>query len=283
MRYLFIKQKSNMNKFLCASLIVISSSLLITSCSKETDVPVSQTTILEVATEHNLIPSSSNLPLESGIAGRGKPIKQVTPTPTPTPTPEPTPTPTPSGVVACLYFDFDGETVSHPQWNNGISFYCQPSPMTAAARADAIYRVQLAYANYNVAVTDQLSVYNAAAVKQRIIVTPTSGWYASGSGVAGIGSLYSSSPAPAFVFSDRLFENTKYIGDIMMHESGHTIGLRHQSQYSSTCQLLNAYRPSTIMGSPFDMALAPWVYGTSTSCTTFQDDHTILAQNLGLR
>ncbi len=259
MRYLFIKQKSNMNKFLCASLILVSSSLFITSCQKETDVNPSKIEILEVAPEHHLVPSVSVAP------------------------PTPTPTPTPTGVVACLYFDFDGETVSHPQWNGGASFYCQPSPMTAAARADAIYRVQLAYANYNVAVTDQLSVYNAAAVKQRIIVTPTSGWYASGSGVAGIGSLYSSSPAPAFVFSDRLFENTKYIGDIMMHESGHTIGLKHQTQYSSTCQLLNAYRPSTIMGSPFDMALAPWVYGTSTSCTTYQDDHAMLTQRLGLR
>lgn len=268
-----------MKKFLCVSLFFVSSTVLFTSCQKDTNLPTPQNALLEVASEQNLMPSSSVPRPEEEQAGRGKPIKQPTPTPS-----EPTSSPTPTGVIACLYFDFDGETVSHPQWNNGSTFYCQPSLMTADARAQAIYRVQLAYESYNVTVTDQLSVYNNAAVKQRIIVTPSSNWYpTSGSGVAAIGSLFNSSPAPAFVFSDRLFENTKYIGDIMMHESGHTVGLRHQTEYSSACQLLHSYRPGTIMGSPFNVAQAPWVYGTSTSCTTYQDDKAILTQRLGLR
>ena len=170
------------------------------------------------------------------------------------------------------------------QWNNGATFYCQPSTLTATARAEAMARVQQAFAAYRITVTDQESVYNSYSIRQRVIITPTSAWYASGgSGVAAIGSLFQGSPAPAFVFSDRLYEDTKYIGDIMMHEAGHTAGLRHQSQYDPSCQLVNAYRPSTIMGSPFDLPQAPWVYGTSITCTTYQDDHGMLSQNLGLR
>jgi hypothetical protein len=267
---------SNMNKLLCASLILISSSLFITSCSKELDaVPTSENFLVEK--DDHLVPNGQTPPPEQSRSTKPKRYTQPTPTSTPT---------TSGSVIACLYFDFDGETVNNNAWNNGASFYCQPSVMTAEAKALAMSRVELAYASYNVTVTDDVNVYNNSAVRQRIIVTPSSNWYTNSStstGVARIGSLFQSAEVPSFVFTDRLSENTKYIGDIMMHESGHTIGLRHQSSYDQSCLLVNNYRMGTIMGYPFDLPQAAWIYGTTTSCNTYQDDNNFLSQMLGLR
>ncbi len=87
---------------------------------------------------------------------------------------------------------------------------------------------------WNINVTTDSNVYNAAAVdkRMRVIITPTSAWYpASAGGVSFIGSLQWGDNTPCFVFSDRLGNISKYIGECVSHELGHTLGLSHQSRW----------------------------------------------------
>lgn len=186
--------------------------------------------------------------------------------------------------VPCLYVDFDGENIQHPQWNGGNLIQCAPALISEADKTIIMARVQEAYGKYKLTITTSATVFNNAKNRQRVVVTPTSSWYAgSVSGIAYIGSFFSSTTAPAFVFSDRLSNNPKYIGDIIMHEAGHTLGLYHQSEYNSSCGLVSAYRYSTIMGYPFNVENPAWANGTSTSCTNYQNDTLHLQQRLGLR
>lgn len=186
--------------------------------------------------------------------------------------------------VPCLYIDFDGESVQHSYWNGGSSIQCAPAAILEEAKTIIMLRVQQAYSKYKLTITTSASVFNNARNKQRVVVTPTSSWYTgSVSGVAYIGSLYTNNPAPAFVFSDRLSNNTKYIGDIIMHETGHALGLYHQSDYNASCGLVNSYRDGTIMGSPFSVENPTWINGTSRGCNIYQNDSLVLQQKLGLR
>lgn len=186
--------------------------------------------------------------------------------------------------VPCLYVDFDGETVRHNHWNNGNTIQCAAAAVSEADKALIMARVQAAYSRYKITITADASVYNGARNRQRVVVTPTSSWYAgSVSGIAYVNSFYTNNSAPAFVFSDRLYNNIKHIGDIVMHEAGHTLGLYHQSDYNASCGLLNGYRPGTIMGYPFNVESAVWANGTSTSCNVYQNDSLHLQQQLGLR
>lgn len=186
--------------------------------------------------------------------------------------------------VPCLYIDFDGETIQHNHWNGGNTILCAPAAISEADKLAIMSRVQQAYGKYKITITSTASVFNNARNRQRLVVTPTSAWYTgSVTGIAYISSFYSNNSAPAFVFSDRLFNNVKHIGDIVMHEAGHTLGLYHQSEYDASCGLVNSYRYGTIMGYPFNVDNPAWANGTSTGCNVYQNDSLHLQQKLGLR
>lgn len=230
-----------------------------------------------------------------------KPNSPTSPTPTdpaptePTPTPtEPTPTEpvptqpiptTPTGSnYACILIDFDGEVVNSGYWNGGSTINCAASGLSSAAISEVLSEVRAHYAAYNVVVTYDENVYNVAnpMKRRRIIVTPTSSWYSAGaSGVAFTGSFTWGDQTPAFVFSDRLYYTAHFIAEIVAHEAGHTLGLRHQSSYDANCSLLSSYRSGAVMGNSLNSAQGQWIYGTTTSCYTYQDDNTMLRNVLG--
>jgi hypothetical protein len=145
--------------------------------------------------------------------------------------------------------------------------------------------VSALYASYNIYITYYENVYNAAnpLKRTRVVVTPTSSWYAgSVSGVA-YSSFTWGDGTPAFVFSDRLYYTSHYVAEIVAHESGHTLGLRHQTSYDASCNLVSSYRNGAIMGNSLNSAQGAWIYGTTVSCTTYQDDNTVLSNLLGRR
>lgn len=186
--------------------------------------------------------------------------------------------------IPCLYIDFDGETVQHNQWNGGNTIHCAPAAISEADKDLIMSRVQAAYGKYKITITTSATTFSQARTKQRVVVTPTSSWYAGNvSGVAYISSLYTNNSAPAFVFTDRLHNHIKNIGDIVMHEAGHTLGLYHQSEYDAACGLVNSYRYGTIMGYPFNVSDPVWANGTSRGCNIYQNDSLHLQQKLGLR
>lgn len=242
-------------------------------------------------THCGLVPDWSKKKPLSRPKWKPDPLPQPTPTPkegkggrkpkppAPTPTPTPTPTPQPTGVIACLYMNFDGGIVMNPQWNGGNQIVCAPSNFTAAQRAQALVQAQAAYQKYNITVTDDRAIFDKALRRQEVIITPTSAWYTnlSFTGVAKIGSMFMNALCPVFVFTDRLHEVVPYVGAIMIHEAGHAIGLVHQSEYTSACQFIQTYKPGAHMGYPFNTA--EWI---SQPCSSQHDDQ-FLTNQLGLR
>lgn len=194
---------------------------------------------------------------------------------------------------ATIYFDFDGHTVNHPFWNGGMTLHCAPSGLTDAQINEIFSRVSEDYRPFDVNITTDSTVFINAPLNKRtrIIVTPTSGWYPGVGGVAFIGSFTWGDDTPGFVFSDRLQNFAKYIAECCTHESGHTIGLSHQSRYDGNCNLLEPYSQGTgtgeiswapVMGNSYYRNMTGWNDGpTPYGCALVQDNLTIITTQNG--
>lgn len=191
---------------------------------------------------------------------------------------------------ATIFIDFDGQTVTGTSWNWGGPINAQSSPFSNSSITEIFNRVSEDYRPFNVNITTDSTVYLAAPLKQRIrvIVTPTSQWYpAQAGGVAFVGSFTSGDDTPAWVFTSWLSNNIKAVAEAISHESGHTLGLQHQSSYDANCNKTAEYSAGTgsgeigwapIMGVGYYKNLTTWHKGpNSISCNTIQDDVAIIA------
>lgn len=144
---------------------------------------------------------------------------------------------------ATIFVDFDGQTVISPYWNAGDPIYCLPAALTNAQMIRIFNQVAEDFRPFNLNITTDSAVYFAApsTQRQRIIVTPTSAWYGNAGGVAMTNSFRWGLELPAFVFSTLLGNNVKNVAEAISHETGHTLGLQHQSSYTSTCTFQNEY------------------------------------------
>jgi hypothetical protein len=192
---------------------------------------------------------------------------------------------------ATLFIDFDGQTVVSPYWNGGNPIFCAPTALTNAQMIRVFNQVSEDFRPFNINITTDSAVYFAAPAtkRQRIIVTPTSSWYGSAGGVAYVESFRWGLEIPGFVFSTLLSNNDKRVAEATSHESGHTLGLYHQSQYNSTCGFVNEYNPgigttsseiswAPIMGNSYSRNLTLWHNGpNSFGCNNLQDDLSVLS------
>jgi hypothetical protein len=189
-----------------------------------------------------------------------------------------------------IYLDFDGETVNSYAWNGGTSFVCAASGLTSVQELGIFGRVKEDFSAFDVLVTTSLTDYLAAPALQRmrVIVTPTSSWYASGvGGIAYVGSFTWGNDIPAFVFTDRLSYVTNYVAEACSHESGHTLGLSHQGLFDGSCNLVDPYNPGTgtgeiswapIMGNSYGKNMTTWWNGpTQYGCTLTEDEIAIIS------
>jgi hypothetical protein len=198
--------------------------------------------------------------------------------------------------VATIFIDFDGHYVQGTVWNGGNPVNCAASGLTDAQITEAFLRTAEDYRPFDINITTDSTVFLAAPLNMRIriIVTPTSSWYPPGnSGVAYIGSFTWQDDTPAFVFSDRLTYSPKKIGEIISHESGHSVGLAHQSKYDGVnCSTpIEQYNSgfgtgetawSPIMGNSLSRNFTNWNDGpTPYGCTNLQDNLTIIATQNG--
>ncbi|RXK60507.1 T9SS type A sorting domain-containing protein [Lacibacter luteus] len=192
------------------------------------------------------------------------------------------------GASATIFLDFDGQTVNTPYWNSGTPFYATPSGLTNEKITTAFYQVAEDFNPFNINITTDSTVYFAAPInkRQRIIVTAYSSWYGSAGGVAYLESFRWGLEIPGFVFANLLGYNEKNIGEASSHESGHTLGLYHQTLYDANCNYVTEYNPGTgsgatswapIMGNSYGKTLTLWHKGSSYSCTNIQDDLAILS------
>ena len=199
----------------------------------------------------------------------------------------------PGTLKPTIFLDFDGQTVQSSAWQSGTRFICQPSVLTATQITEIYNRVSEDYRPFNVNVTTDSTQFLMAPIKQRIriIVTPTSAWYQNVGGVAYVGSFTWGDDTPGFVFSDRLANAAKYVSECCTHESGHTLGLSHQSKYDSACKLIEPYRTGTgsgqtswapVMGNSYYSNMTGWDNGpTPSGCSIDQDNLTIITTKNG--
>jgi hypothetical protein len=190
---------------------------------------------------------------------------------------------------ATIFLDFDGYNVNSAYWNNGTPFTCSPAGMTDVQITEVFNRVAEDYRPFNINITTDESKFLAAplSTRIRIVVTPTSSWYTGVGGVSFIGSFKWGDDTPAFVFSDRLGPNSaKMVAECCSHESGHAVGLSHQSKYDGTCNLTATYNGGNgsgvdswapIMGNGYYRNMTGWNNGpTPYGCANTQDNLSII-------
>lgn len=202
---------------------------------------------------------------------------------------------TPPPILAnVILLDFDGQYVANTMWNVNGPIPCTPANLTAEEAGLILQRVATDYSPFNIIVTTDEAVYNAAnpSKRMRVVITESWEWYGQVGGVSYINSFTWGSNTPCFVFSSLLGYDVKKIAEACSHEAGHTLGLRHQSLYDATGNKLNEYNWGNgsgeigwapIMGASYNENLSLWHYGpNSLSATTMQDDVAIIAAVVGL-
>jgi len=200
------------------------------------------------------------------------------------------------GAAATIFLDFDGHYVQSTVWNGGSPLNCAASGMTDPQITEAFNRVAEDYRPFVINITTDSTVFLAAPLnrRMRIIITTTSSWCPGVGGVAYIGSFIWGDDTPAFVFSDMLGPySPKMVGEACSHESGHTVGLAHQSKYDiGDCVTpIETYNSgigsgetgwAPIMGNSYYHNMSNWNNGpTPYGCTNMQDNLSIIATQNG--
>ncbi|HEU4860670.1 MAG TPA: M57 family metalloprotease, partial [Chitinophagaceae bacterium] len=183
-----------------------------------------------------------------------------------------------------ILLDFNGEYVTNTMWNVSGPITCAPANLNAEEAGVILQRVTTDFTPFNITVTTDEAVYNAAnpLKRMRVIITESWEWYGQAGGVSYLNSFTWGSNTPCFVFSSLLGYSVKMIAEACSHEAGHTIGLRHQSVYDAAGVKLSEYNWgqgsgeigwAPIMGASYNENLSLWHYGpNSLSATTMQDD-----------
>lgn len=189
-----------------------------------------------------------------------------------------------------IYIDLDGETSTSPFWNNGQTIYAQPLATYTDAEVELIWEVPAQdYLPYDVNVTTDRAVFDAANKYQRkmciVTKTTTAGQPGIG-GIAKIGSFSDGYGDPCWVFNP----GPKVTGETVSHEVGHTVDLNHDGKGSSAYYTgHNNWAP--IMGAAYSTGsvtldnpnvMAQWSAGEYSGATnTSEDDVVIIGTHNG--
>ncbi len=191
---------------------------------------------------------------------------------------------------ATIFLDFDGHYVNSGVWNGGTPFACGAAALSNTQITEIFNRVAEDFRPFDINITTDSALFIAAPYDKRIriIVTPTSNWYPGVGGIAWVSSFVWGDDTPAFVFSDRLI-TAKPIAEACSHESGHTLGLSHQSKYDGIdCN--NPLEPynsgqgngqaawAPLMGNSYGRNMTNWNNGpTPWGCNSVQDNLSIIS------
>ncbi len=188
---------------------------------------------------------------------------------------------------AVVYLDFDGETVTDPGWNNGVTIVALAPTLTQAEILQIFNRVKEDFAPFNVDITTDLSRYNAVPANRRTrcIITPTNTAAPGAGGVAYVGAFNSagtslSSTVPCWVFNGGVVG----IAEAISHEVGHTMGLIHDGRTSPVegyyaGQGTGATSWAPIMGVGYYVTVAQWSKGEYLNANNKEDDLAIIASS----
>ena len=197
-----------------------------------------------------------------------------------------------------IYLDFDGETVTDPLWNHGVTFTVLAADFPSDGNPSVFNQLELILINkiflavaedfspFDVNVTTDRSVYDLAPTNQRqqVIITSTN-WYSGSqnpvSGMAYINTFYEVKDTPVWSFR---FYNSIYSASTISHEIGHALGLLHDGINGDEYHLGEG-KWGPIMGSPY-LATSPgsvhqWSNGDYANSTNQEDDIEILEKGIG--
>lgn len=188
-----------------------------------------------------------------------------------------------------MFLDFDGHTVKGTGFNYMGTLVCGGSGLSPDQIKEIFHRVAEDYAPFNLNVTTDSTKFLAAPVtsRMRVILTVTSSWYGTGyGGVAFVGSFNWGDDTPCFVFTALHQYRVKDISEATSHESGHTLGLYHQSKYDNSCNKITDYDAgqgsgeigwAPIMGVGYYQNFTVWHNGANSfGCTSMQSDLEII-------
>ena len=192
------------------------------------------------------------------------------------------------GAQHVIFLDFDGYTVTGTSWNSsyngGNPIVCAASGYSDAEVRTVFNMMTEDYRPFNINITTDEAVYDAASIQQRmrVLFTPTKNWYPqSAGGVAYLSTFGSISNKVCFIFTSAL-GNASNAGEAGSHEAGHTLTLQHHSEFNALCEKTNEYNSGTgsgetswapIMGVGYNKNMTLWSdVASNFSCTYMQDD-----------
>ena len=199
-----------------------------------------------------------------------------------------------TGSPYILLIDMDGHTDSSGWWGTG-TVVAASSGYSSAQATEVFNRVAEDFRPFNINVTTQQSVYDAAAVanRQRVVLTPTDGFYNTGGtsagGVAYLGT-FGGGEIACWVFTNKL-GNSANAAEAASHELGHTLNLGHQARYNTDCTKNTEYHSgqgsgqtswAPIMGVGYGKTISQWYHGpgNGSTCTTkTQNDLSTIVSN----
>jgi hypothetical protein len=187
-----------------------------------------------------------------------------------------------------IYLDFDGELVNNGNWQT-VPFQCEPANLTEAQITEVWGRVAQDYKPFNINITTDLASFLVAPYnkRQRIIITPTSGWKPGVGGINWNSAFIWGDDTPGFTFSDRMGNNPRWIAENVSHEAGHGLGLNHQVHWSDTCTLISAYYAgqgsngfgwAPIMGNSYFQAQTLFSNGQGYTCPSTSDELSVITR-----
>jgi uncharacterized protein (TIGR02145 family) len=202
-----------------------------------------------------------------------------------------------SGSLSVLLIDMDGHTDNSGWWTTGTLVAAAPGYSTAQA-TEIFNRVSEDFRPFDINVTTIQSVFDAApaANRQRVVITPSDGFYNvngnSAGGVAYLGT-FGGGDVPCWVFSNKMGGSAANAAEATSHELGHTLSLNHHARYNSDCSYNTGYHSgqgsgqtswAPIMGVGYGRNITQWYNGAANSslCTSnIQDDLKIITTTNG--
>jgi hypothetical protein len=224
-------------------------------------------------TMKRVLPENEQLQLR---AAKGKPIKPVKP-------------PITTTTTGVLLLQFNGGIVKNTSWNINGDITLDSSGLTLTQQKEILDSCVSKYSQFNINVTTDQSIYNAAPITKRseCFITETYQWYGSGAGdVSFVGSFAWGDNTPCFVFSMLLNYNTKFILEAVPHELGHTLSLYHAAKYDTLCILTSQYDYGNngiapIMGVAYFQQLSLFgKFPTPFGCNDMADEVAIIKSQL---
>lgn len=176
------------------------------------------------------------------------------------------------GAPAVVYLDFDGQSGPHNGWGD---FEAAHSGLNNTQIKEIWQWVAEAFVTFSINVTTDVTVFDAAANKQRCIITPTKNAIGNAGGIAYINSFDSGGATPCWALN----YTGEAAGMVITHEIGHTLGLGHdgigdQDYYGGIGGGAESWGP--LMGTAYGKSFKHWSPGDYAGSTNTQNDLAVI-------